>query len=184
VTESPVPNPGMMKLGGVALAAYLLGRMKKGKAAVGLAMWAAGVKMDPKQLLREGLLSIANSAEGKQLLTQLRGPVLQAGRQAAGATIEGQVAALTAALEKRTAALTAGVGQATEAAQKAADKAQEAADSAQESVGKAEKAVDGAVGEAGEKAAGRSGGGKVTGLFGRRKKDKAQPEQESAAEDS
>ena len=116
MTESPLPNPGMMKLGGVALAAYLLGRMKKGKAAVGLAMWAAGVKMDPKQLLRDGLLTIANSAEGKELLTQLRGPVLQAGRQAAGATIEGQVAALTAALEKRTAALTASVGQATEAA--------------------------------------------------------------------
>ena len=172
MTESPLPNPGKMKLGGVALAAYLLGRMKKGKAAVGLAMWAAGVKMDPKQLLREGLLSIANSNEGKELLTQLRGPVLQAGRQAAGATIESQVAALTAALEKRTAALTAGVGQATEAAQKAADKAQQAADSAQESVGKAGDAVDGAS----EKATGRSGGvGKVTGLFGR-KKGKAKPE--------
>src|SRR4051794_16605104 len=112
MTESPMPNvnPGMLKLGGVALAAYLLGRMKKGRAAIGLAMWAAGVKMDPKQLVRDGLLNLASSDQGKELIAQLRGPALEAGRKAATATIEGQVAALTSALEKRTQAISDGVG--------------------------------------------------------------------------
>src|SRR6476646_6435127 len=110
VTEIPVPNPSMLKLGGVALAGYVLGRFKKGRAAVGLAMWAAGVKADPKALLRQGLLNLANSNEGKELLGQLRGPMLEAGRKAAGATIEGQVSALTAALQKRTSVLTEGPG--------------------------------------------------------------------------
>src|SRR4051794_4945489 len=98
----------MLKLGGVALAGYVLGRLKKGRAAVGLAMWAAGVKADPKALLRQGLLNLANSDEGRELLSQLRGPMLEAGRKAAGATIEGQVSALTAALQKRTQTLTQG----------------------------------------------------------------------------
>src|SRR3954465_9732260 len=108
MTEIPVPNASMLKLGGVALAGYVLGRMKKGRAAVGLAMWAAGVKADPQALLRQGLMTLANSDEGKELLTQLRGPMIEAGRKAAGATIEGQVSALTAALEKRTSILTQG----------------------------------------------------------------------------
>src|SRR3954469_7118571 len=108
MTEIPVPNPSMLKLGGVALAGYVLGRLKKGRAAVGLAMWAAGVKADPKALLRQGLLTLANSDEGRDLLMQLRGPMLEAGRRAAGATIEGQVSALTAALQKRTSKLNEG----------------------------------------------------------------------------
>src|SRR3954452_22921556 len=108
MTEIPVPNPSMLKLGGVALAGYVLGRLKKGRAAVGLAMWAAGVKADPKALLRQGLLNLANSDEGRDLLMQLRGPMLEAGRRAAGATIEGQMSALTAALQKRTSLLTEG----------------------------------------------------------------------------
>jgi len=108
VTEIPVPNPSMLKLGGVALAGYVLGRFKKGRAAVGLAMWAAGVKADPKTLLRHGLMTLANSEEGKELLSQLRGPMLEAGRKVAGATIEGQVSALTSALQKRTELLSAG----------------------------------------------------------------------------
>src|SRR3954451_22574440 len=108
MTEIPVPNPSMLKMGGVALAGYVLGRMKKGRAAVGLAMWAAGVKADPKALIRQGLLTLANSDEGKELLMQLRGPMLQAGRKAAGATIEGQMSALTSALQKRTQRLNEG----------------------------------------------------------------------------
>ena len=47
-------------------------------------MWAAGVKADPKALLRQGLLNLANSDEGKELLMQLRGPMLQGGPQGGG----------------------------------------------------------------------------------------------------
>src|SRR3954463_14583641 len=99
MTEIPVPNPSMLKLGGVALVGYVLGRSKKGRAAVGLAMWAAGVKADPKELLRQGVLNLAQSDQRRELLTQLRAPLLQAGRKAAGATLETQVAALTSALQ-------------------------------------------------------------------------------------
>src|SRR4051812_2052923 len=121
MTEIPVPNPSMLKLGGVALVGYVLGRLKKGRAAVGLAMWAAGVKADPKALLRQGLLNLANSDEGKELLSQLRGPMLEAGRKAAGATLEGQVSALTAALQKRTQALTDGSEQSDDEDDREAD---------------------------------------------------------------
>ena len=47
MTESPTVNPAMLKLGAVALGGYVLGRMKKGRAAIGLALWAAGVRADP-----------------------------------------------------------------------------------------------------------------------------------------
>src|SRR4051794_4321284 len=104
-------NPAMLKLAGAALGAYVLGRFKKGRTGLKFAMWLAGARggMDPKHLLRETVLSLANSAEGKELIAQLRGPVLQAGRTAAAATWEAQVGALTKALEQRTAAITQGV---------------------------------------------------------------------------
>jgi hypothetical protein len=114
VTESPAPNPAphpaALKLGAVALGAYAAGRMKKGRTALRLALWASGARTDPKRLLREGLLQLVNSAEGKLLVAQLRGPMLEAGRRAVGATIEGQLAALADTLEKRTAALTQATG--------------------------------------------------------------------------
>ena len=135
MTESPTPNPDMVNLGAVALGAYVLGRMKKGRAAVGLAMWAAGVRADPKQLLRQGLLGLANSAEGRELLTQLRGPLLDAGRKAAGATIEGQMSALTAALTQRTKAITEGPQKAAETAQETVDTATKTASDAGEKAG-------------------------------------------------
>ncbi len=123
MTENPMPDPSMLKMGAVALGGYVLGRLKKGRAAVGFAMWAAGVKADPKQLLRQGLINFASSAEGQQLLSQLRGPLLEAGKKAAGATIEGQVAALTAALQQRTSALTDGAQKATGEPEQAGDAA-------------------------------------------------------------
>jgi hypothetical protein len=95
-----------LTLGAVALGAYAAGRMKKGRTALRLALWAGGARTDPRRLLREGLLQLVNSAEGKLLVAQLRGPMLDAGRRAVGATIEGQLAALADTLEKRTAALT------------------------------------------------------------------------------
>src|SRR6476646_291801 len=53
-------------------------------------------------------MSLASSEEGKELLSQLRGPMLEAGRKVAGATIEGQVSALTSALQMRTEVLNTG----------------------------------------------------------------------------
>jgi hypothetical protein len=97
----------MLKLGAAAIGGYVLGRFKKGRAAISFAMWMAGAK-DPKAMLRDGLLSAAQTPEAQQLLSQLRGPALEAGRRVASATFENQIGALTAALEQRTKALTSG----------------------------------------------------------------------------
>ena len=99
------PDPAMLKLAGAALGGYVLGRFKKGRAAISFAMWMAGAK-DPKRMLRDGLLSAAQTPEAQQLLSQLRGPALEAGRRVAAATFENQVGALTSALQHRTKALT------------------------------------------------------------------------------
>ena len=45
MTESPIPNPSMLKMGALALGAYMLGRMKKGKAAIGLAIAAGALEL-------------------------------------------------------------------------------------------------------------------------------------------
>ena len=74
MTENPMPDPSMLKMGAIALGGYVLGRLKKGRAAVGFAMWAAGVKADPKQMVRQALLNLANSNEGRELLTLLGFP--------------------------------------------------------------------------------------------------------------
>ena len=101
------PNPAMLKLAAAAVGGYVLGRFKKGRAAISFAMWMAGAK-DPKAMLRDGLLSAAQTPEAQQLFMQLRGPALEAGRRVAAATFENQIGALTSALEQRTKALTAG----------------------------------------------------------------------------
>ena len=161
MTESPLANPGTVKLAAVAVGAYVLGRMKKGRAAVSLAMWATGTRMDPKQLLRQGLVNLATSDDGKQLLAQLRGPVMEAGKRAATATLEGQVTALTRALEQRTDALNAVGDQAGQRAGKAAHYAGD---------------------EAGSRTAALSRGeGRVTGLVGRRRKRRQDEGEEDTA---
>src|SRR3954471_7809331 len=113
---SETPNPSTLKLGAVAVGGYLLGRLKKGRAAVSFAMWLAGNQTDPKRLLREGLIAAVKTPEGQQLLTQLRGPVLEAGKRAAASTIQGQVSALTQALQQRTEALNKTAEQGTDTA--------------------------------------------------------------------
>jgi hypothetical protein len=123
----------MVKLGAVAVGAYVLGRLKKGRTAVGFAMWLAGARMDPKRMLRDGLVQALRTPEAQQLLTQVRGPMLEAGRRAATATVESQVAALTQALQQRTQMLTAGAG---EAAEKGGEAADEAAEKGTEAAGK------------------------------------------------
>jgi hypothetical protein len=163
VTESPAPNPAprpaALTLGAVALGAYAAGRMKKGRTALRLALWASGARTDPRRLLREGLLQLINSAEGKLLVAQLRGPMLEAGRRAVGATIEGQLAALADTLEKRTAALTQATGDLPDRA-------------------------DQVVGQAGSAAA-PSGVGEVTDLVDRRsrRKDRPAARQDTAEQD-
>lgn len=67
-----------LKLGAAAAGGYLLGRTKKGKAAVSLALWATGKKYRVRDLARERVVKLATSKEGQELIAQLRGPALAA----------------------------------------------------------------------------------------------------------
>lgn len=143
-------NNDVAKIGAAVAGGYLLGRTKKGKAALGMALWLAGSRtgLQPRALVREGLMALARSPQTAELVSQLRGPVLEAGRRAAITTLETQARTLTGALQQRTALLEEAGGGA-EAAGKAG---QDAAGKA----GKTGKDAAGKVGKAGKAARGRT----------------------------
>ena len=90
-----------LKIGTAALGGYVLGRTKKAKAAIGLALWLTG-KGRPRDIARDQAFKLLQSERGQELLMQMRGPLLAAGRQAALALVEGQAGRLTAGMQKRT----------------------------------------------------------------------------------
>jgi hypothetical protein len=90
-----------IKIGAAALGGYLLGRTKKAKAAIGLALWLSG-RGRPRDMAREQAAKALQSDRGQELLSQLRGPVLAAGRQAAVSVFESQAGRLSDALQRRT----------------------------------------------------------------------------------
>ena len=90
-----------IKIGTAALGGYVLGRTKKAKAAIGLALWLSG-RGRPRDIAREQVAKALQSDRGQELLSQLRGPVLSAGRQAAVSVFESQAGRLSDALQQRT----------------------------------------------------------------------------------
>ncbi|ADP84486.1 hypothetical protein [Pseudofrankia inefficax] len=95
-------NVKVMLAGGVG---YLLGRTKKGKAALKFALWAGGHDANVKDLARAQALKFLDSDEGRKLVAQLRGPILAGGRKAALSVYERRVGSLTENLSHRTAEL-------------------------------------------------------------------------------
>jgi len=95
-----------IKIGAAALGGYLAGRTKKGKAAVRLALWLTGNNVRLRDALREQGVRLLQSEEGQQLLQQLRGPAMEAGRSAALAVYENQVGRLADGLHKRASKVT------------------------------------------------------------------------------
>jgi hypothetical protein len=112
-----------MKLGAAVVGGYILGRTKKGRAALRLAMWLAGSNYRPGELVRVGAVRVTQSAEATKLLEQLRGPVMLAAQRAAQSAVEAQVQRLTQGIQRRTESLTGAAGQATEGATGAAGEA-------------------------------------------------------------
>jgi hypothetical protein len=90
-----------VKIGTAALGGYLLGRTKKAKAAISLALWLSG-KGRPRDFLRDQAAKALQSDRGQELMTQLRGPVMSAGRQAALSVFEAQAGRLGENLQRRT----------------------------------------------------------------------------------
>lgn len=91
-----------VKLGAAVAGGYLLGRTKKGKAAIGLALWLSGKRIGSS---REVLARLAASPELARLTAQVRGPLLEAAQRAVTATIESRTTTLADSLQQRTARL-------------------------------------------------------------------------------
>jgi hypothetical protein len=92
-------NVKLMVAGGVG---YILGRTRKGKAALKFALWAGGHDANLKDLVRGQAMRLLASEEGRNLLAQLRGPVIESGRKAALSGYERRVGAVTRGLSQRT----------------------------------------------------------------------------------
>lgn len=96
---------------GIAIAGgYLLGRTKKGKAALSIALWVGASRLGirPGQLARDGLQRLAAVPQVAAIGTQLRGPVAAAGRKAALATLESRIDRVADSLHERTSKVTNG----------------------------------------------------------------------------
>ncbi|KJE23400.1 hypothetical protein FF36_02358 [Frankia torreyi] len=90
------------KIAAALVGGYVLGRTKKAKAAIGVALWLTGRNHDPKDVLRDQAVKLLKSPQGEQLLAQVRGPVVEASRRAALSVYEAQVERLTENLQQRT----------------------------------------------------------------------------------
>ena len=90
-----------MRIGAAALGGYVLGRTKKAKAALGLALWLSG-RGRPRDLARDQVVKALQSERSQELIAQLRGPALTAGKQAAMSAFESQAGRLSDSLSRRT----------------------------------------------------------------------------------
>jgi len=89
-----------VRIGAAALGGYVLGRTKKGKAAIGLALWLSGHGR-PRDILRNQAIKALQSEEAQEVLAQLRGPLLTAGRSAAASLLDAQAGRLGDSLKGR-----------------------------------------------------------------------------------
>jgi hypothetical protein len=94
-----------IKLMVVGVVGYILGRTRKGKAALKFALWAGGHDASVKSLARAQAVRLAESEEGRKLVAQLRGPVLASGRKVALSAYERRVGSLAENLARRTSEL-------------------------------------------------------------------------------
>jgi hypothetical protein len=114
------------KFGAAVVGGYLLGRTKKGGAALRLASWLSGNTAGPKMvgMARQGVTTVLASDQAKEITEQLRGPVMDAIRQAAMDAAMARVNRISDNLVSRTQALGT-VGGVTDAASTATKKVSE-----------------------------------------------------------
>jgi hypothetical protein len=94
-----------VKIGSALAGGYLLGRTKKAKMAIGLAMWLAG-KGRPRDWVRQGVITLAQTPEVQSLVKQARGPLVDSARGAATSTFNAQLGSLADGINRRTGLLT------------------------------------------------------------------------------
>src|SRR5215213_6140466 len=95
------------RLAAAAVGGYVLGRTKKGGAALGLASWLGGNQAGQQAMAmaRRGLTQVAQSEQVAQILAQIRGPLMEAAQKAATQAVLSRVTAISDGLTARTQAL-------------------------------------------------------------------------------
>jgi hypothetical protein len=105
---------GNAKLGAAVVGGYLLGRFKKGRQAMRLAAYLNGGQTPPQMVLglgRQGASSVMENAQAKEIVDQIRGPLMKAIQDIAIAQVNSRVTKLSTGLENRTKELTEGAAQ-------------------------------------------------------------------------
>src|SRR5689334_23075896 len=90
-----------LKIGAAAAGGYLLGRTKKAKTAISLALFLSGRKYRARDIAREQVVNLLKSQEGQQLVSQLRGPALAASKKALLSLYEAQAGKIADSLQQR-----------------------------------------------------------------------------------
>lgn len=90
-----------IKIGTAALGGYVLGRTRKAKAAIGLALWLSG-RGRMRDMARDQAIRLLTTDRGQDLQGELQGPVLGSGKQAALSLFETRAGRLSDALHART----------------------------------------------------------------------------------
>jgi uncharacterized protein YjbJ (UPF0337 family) len=95
------------KLAAAVIAGYVLGRTRKGGAALALASWLSGNRAGPQamSMARKGLTQVAQSEQVAQIMKQVRGPLMEAAQKAATQAVLSRVTAISDGLTARAQAL-------------------------------------------------------------------------------
>ena len=104
---TPAPEGKSTKLAAAVIGGYVLGRTKKGGAALALASWLGGNQAGPQAMsvARKGLTQVAQSEQAAQIMKQVRGPLMEAAQKAAAQAVLSRVTAISDGLTARAQAL-------------------------------------------------------------------------------
>ena len=106
-TPAPEGKSTNAKLAAAVIGGYVLGRTKKGGAALALASWLGGNQAGPQAMAmaRKGLTQMAQSEQVAQIVAQIRGPLMEAAQKAATQAVLSRVTAISDGLTARAQAL-------------------------------------------------------------------------------
>src|SRR5215203_2832806 len=159
MTEEQNPSPAPegkstdAQLAAAVISGYVLGRTKKGGAAINMASWLSGNQAGPQamSMARKGLTQVAQSEQAAQIMKQLRGPLMAAAQKAATQALLSRVTAISDGLTARTQALTEVGGTTVETVsdttKKAGDRVKGTAETVSDTTKKAGGGVKGALGK-------------------------------------
>jgi hypothetical protein len=106
-TAAPEGTSTQTKLAAAVIAGYVLGRTKKGGAALALASWLSGNQAGPRamSMARMALTQVGQSEQVAQIMKQIRGPLMDAAQEAATQAVLSRVTAISNGLTARAQAL-------------------------------------------------------------------------------